>query len=68
MICLTPKPCQIFFVYPLQSKDFYFTEEELFKGKREWKIKLKKTNKRRLLSCSHYGDQEEPHDVNKEPC
>ena len=41
MICLTPKPSQSFFVYRIQSKDFFFTEKELFKEKGEWTIEQK---------------------------
>ena len=35
-----PKPSQSFFVYRMQSKDFFFffTDKQLFKVKQEWRI------------------------------
>ena len=47
MICLTPKPSQIFFVCPIQSKEIFFTENELFKEKGEGRIE--QNTKRRLF-------------------
>ena len=43
MICLKPKPSQSFFVYRIQSKDFFFTERQVFKKK--WSGGLNKKRK-----------------------
>ena len=54
MICLTPEPSQSFFVYRKQSKEKKFTEKELFKEKKEWRIEQKINRSR--FNCSHYND------------
>ena len=45
MLCLTPKPNQSFFVYRIQSKEFFFSEKELFKEKWEGRIEQKAKKK-----------------------
>ena len=40
--CLTPKPGQSFFVYPIQNKENIFTEKQLFKDKEGWRIEQKR--------------------------
>ena len=54
MIWLTPKSSQHILVNRIESKKNLFTEKELFKKKREWRIEQK--TKRRLVNCSRYDD------------
>ena len=40
-----PKLRQSFFVYPIQSKEKFFAEKELFKEKGKWRIEQKNEKK-----------------------
>ena len=52
-----------FFVYRIQSKEKKSYGNELLKEKEYWRIEQK--FKRRLLNCSHYGNEEKSHNVSK---
>ena len=64
MICLTPKPSKNFFVYRIQSEEFFLRKKDFFLRKRG-SGGLTKKRKEGFFNCSRNGDLEGLQNVTK---